>query len=246
MMFLLLEKQMNLTKMSDQLDSTKSEVSRNISRLVEAGLIKKEVDRTYSLSNYGKTVCTQIPSLTFGLINRSFFEKHDFGNMPIQFIQRLGALQENNTIKGYVRVIEKWKNVHKNAEKYIYNILSEVSYDSDIVNTVESKLKNNIKIKSIFAENAIIPDERKKIFEKKNFAKYVRNDVLERRMLKNISIGILLNEKEACVIFPNNNGNPDIEHMFYSTNSDFHQWCVDFFNYSWNDSGSFQESKLKE
>jgi len=244
--FLLLEKQANISTMAKQLDATNPEVHRNISRLLKTGLIKKESDGTYSLSNYGKTVCAQIPSLTFGFVHRKFFENHNFGDMPTQFIQRLGSLQENKTIKGYVKVMEKWKGIHKNAKKFIYNILSEVPYDSEIVDVVESTLKNNINIKSIFAENTITPDERKKIFEKKDFGKYIKNELLERKMLKNISIGILLNEKESGVIFPNNEGRPDMEQMFYSTDADFHQWCLDFFNYNWNISGSFQESKLKE
>jgi len=244
--FLLLEKRANISTMAKQLDAKNPEVHRNISRLLKIGLIKKESDGTYSLSNYGKTVCTQIPSLTFGFVHRKFFENHNFGDMPTQFIQRLASLQENKIIKGYVKVMERWKGIHKNAKKFIYNVLSEVPYDNEIIDAVESKLKNNIKIKSIFAQNTITLDERKTIFEKKNFGKYVKDGLLERKMLKNISLGILLNEKESCVIFPNNEGRPDMEQMFYSTDSDFHQWCLDFFNYSWNISGSFQESKLNE
>jgi len=111
---------------------------------------------------------------------------------------------------------------------------------------VENKLKSGILIRSIFSESTIVPEERKKIFEQKNFRKFVKDGILERRMIKNISIVTLLNEKEAGIIFPSNNGEPDLSEMFYSTDPQFHDWCLDFFNFCWENSGSFQENKLDQ
>ena len=243
-MFSLLEKKSNISKMAKEIDATNPEVHRNFNRLLKTGLILKEPDGNYSLTTFGKVTCNMIPSFEFIAKNRKFFETHNFGDLGIKFIHRLGELEDKKQIKGFVKVIEKWKEVHKNSKKYIYNILSEVPYDTDTVNAVEEKLKKKIKIKTIFSEDAVIPDERKKIFEKKNFAKYVKEEILERKMIKKVSLSIVLNEKESCVIFPKMDGTPDMEQMFYSKNSDFHEWCLDLFNDTWNKASSFQEAKL--
>jgi hypothetical protein len=121
-----------------------------------------------------------------------------------------------------------------------------VPYSSDIIDVISSKLENNVKIQSIFSEKAIIPDERKTIFQKKGFQKYITNNILERKNMKNVSILVLVTDKEAAVFFADNQGKPDLSIMFTSTNSDFHEWCLDYFEWCWKNASSFQESKLKE
>lgn len=240
------EKKLNITRLAEILDATKPEVHRNIGRLIKAGVIEKQVDGNFILTTYGKTILVQIPSLSFISENKQYFSNHTFGNLEKKFIQRIGALHEKKQIKGFVKVLEKWKNIHENAEKYICNILSEVPYSSDIIDIISLKLENNIKIQSIFTENAIIPDERQTIFQKKGFQKYITNSMLERKMMKGVSTLVLVTDNEAAVFFPNNQGIPDLSTMFTSINSDFHEWCMDYFESCWKNASSFQESKLKE
>jgi len=243
--FSLLEKKSNISNMAKELEATSPEVHRNFTRMLKSGLVKKNSDGNFHLSTFGKAICTQIPSFIFVSENRKYFEEHNLGNIPKKFIFRIGQLAERNHIKGFVRVLEKWKEVHENAEKYIYNVLSEVPYSKDIIDAIENKLKNKIKICSVFSQNAIIPEERKTIFKIKNFNKYIQDGLLERKMTKSVSIVILLNEKESCIIFPKQNGDPDMSEMFYSSDSQFHEWCLDYFRYCWEESTSFQESKLQ-
>lgn len=240
----LLEEKSNLTKLAKELDATTSEVHRNLNRLMKTGIIIKESDGNYTLSNYGNAVCLQIPSLLFIPENRKFFDEHDIGQLETKFIQRLGALQEHEHIKGFVKVLEKWKLVHKNSQKYIYNILTEVPYSEDVIDIITSKLKDKINMRSIFVEGVIVSDERKEIFNKKNFSQYIKDGTLERKMSKKTGVITLVNEKEACIIFLKSNGDSDLGEMLYSSDPLFHEWCLDFFNNCWNNSTSFQESKL--
>jgi len=62
--------------------------------------------------------------------------------------------------------------------------------------------------------------------------------------MSHVSIVVLLNEKESCLIFPNQSGEPDMREMFYSIDPEFHEWCLDYFEYCWKNSTSFQESKI--
>lgn len=245
-MLKLAEKKYKVSVIAKELNATVPEVFRNFERLAKAELIYKDSDGNYHLTTYGKTVCSCIPSITFLSQNKKYFKDHDFGDIPQKFIQRMGALVSGQYVKGFVKVQEYWKDIYKNANEYIFNILYEVSYSSDLVESLVEKLKNNVKVNSIFSEAAIIPKERRKILDKIDFKKFIEKGTLEKRMKKDVKVVIILNEKEAGIIFPTVDGDVEMNAMFYSNHPLFHEWCRDYFNYYWQNSGTFQESKLKE
>jgi predicted transcriptional regulator len=242
----LAEKNLNISKLAKLLEATNPEIHRNVGRLSKNGLIVKNPDGNYTLTTFGKATLVQIPSLSFVSENKDFFNSHSLTNVDSKFVQRIGALQGKKRVKGFVKVLEKWQKIQENADEFIYNILSEVPYSKDIVDVISKKLENNISIKSIFSETAIIPENRKKVFEERGFQKYVTKGNLERRISKNIAIGLLISDKEAAVFFQKPDGELDLSEMFTSTESEFRDWCLDYFEEYWKNSTSFQESKLKE
>ena len=237
---------LNISKLANLLDATKPEIHRNVTRLTKAGLIEKNTDGDYGLTVYGNAILVQIPSLTFFAENKQFFKNHTLGNLEDKFIQRIGTLENKKHVKGYVKTLEKWRQIHENAEKYVCNILSEVPYSGDIIEVISKQLKNDIHIRSVFSDKVIVPEERKKIFEEKDFQKYVKNGNLERRMKKNVTVVVIVTDKESAVFFPNLEGTTDLSEMFYSSNPKFREWCYDYFTWCWDNGTSFQESKLSE
>lgn len=228
-----------------ELDATVPEVYRNFERLVKADLIAKEPDGDYSITTYGKIICNQIPSLQFLANNRKYFKEHDFGDCPFKFLQRTGALVEGMHLRGFVKVMEQWKDIYQNAEKYIANILVEIPYTSDLVEPLVKKMSDGIKLRSIISQYSIVPSERKQLLDKLGFKKLIEEGKLERRMKENVSVVLITNEKESCIMFPKKSGEADMSEGFYSSNPDFQEWCYDYFNYCWENSTSFQESKMK-
>lgn len=241
----LLDKKSKVSVIAKDLDATVPEVYRNFERLVKANLIVKDADGDYSITTYGKIICGQIPSLTFLSQNKTYFRNHDFGDLPQKFLQRIGALVNGKHIKGFVKILEQWKNIYKNSDEYIYNILFEVPYESDLLETIVKKVNKGVKVNSIFSESAIIPKDRKQTLEKLGFKKLIEEGLVERKMRENVQVIVVLNEKEACVMFPKVEGEVDVSEMFYSTDVFFHEWCLDYFKYCWDSSKVFQESKLK-
>ena len=120
------EKAWTVSALAKELGATITEVHRNFGRLQKAGLILKNVDGTYNLTLFGKTICSLIPSIAFVSENKKYFENHDFGDLPVKFQNRVGELYKQKHIKGFVKVLEKWRDVHKNATKYIFNVLSSL------------------------------------------------------------------------------------------------------------------------
>jgi len=240
----LFHKKSKVSVIAKELDTSVQEVFRNFERLVKAGLVEKDTDGNYDLTTYGMTVYNQIPSLAFVAANKKYFKDHDFGDLPQKYIQRIGALESGQYVKGFTKVTEQWKNIIKNADEYIYGILSEEPLE--LREPIASKAKDGVKINSIFSESAIVPNSRKQLIDKLDFKTLIKNGLVERKMRKNVKTGVFLSEKEACVMFPKSDDETDISGMFYSQNDTFHEWCLDYFRYCWYGSDVFQESKLKE
>ncbi len=240
----LAKNKLNISKLADIIDATKPEIHRNVTRLTKAGLIEKNIDGDYGLSVYGNAVLAQIPSLTFFTENKQFFKNHTLGNLEDKFIQRIGALENKKHVKGYVKTLEKWRQIQENAEKYIYNILSEVPYSGDIIEVISKQLKNDLHIRSVFSDKVIVPEDRKKIFEERDFQKYVKSGNLERKIKKNVTVVVLVTDKESAAFFPNIEGTTDLSEMFYSSNAKFREWCYDYFTWCWDNGTNFQESKI--
>jgi predicted transcriptional regulator len=173
-----------------------------------------------------------------------YFEDHDFSDVPTKFIMRSGQLAGGKYIKGVVKILEQWKSIYKNADEYIYEALNEVPLD--LIEPLVKRIKSGIKLHYIFSESAIVPQGRKELLKKLEFDKLIEKGLVERKMKDKIQTVVVLNEKEACVLFPNKEGEADISEMFYGNDPMFHEWCLDYFRYCWYGSDIFQESKLKE
>ena len=242
--FRLLEKKSRVTTMAKKLDVTAQEVSRNFDRLSNAGLIRKGNDNYFSLTSYGKAVCSQIPSLSFLSKNKKYFEEHNFGNIPTKFIQRIGALENTSYVEGVVKVLDKWKSIYKNANDYVFDVISEIPLD--ITEQLIKRVKKGVKYQHITSERARIPKGRKKLFESIGYYQLLEQEKIRRRMKKNVTVSVIINEEEAAVMFPGRKGEPDLREMFYGKTPLFHEWCVDYFKYCWNISDTFREFKLQE
>lgn len=241
----LLDGTTKVSTIAKELDATVPEVYRNFERLVKADLISKNSDGSYGITTIGKILCSQVSLMEFVSDNKKYFKGHDFEQLPSKYLQRLGALKSGQHVKGFVKVQEKWKDMYNNAEKYICNILFEVPYTPDITELLVKKINSGVMLRSIFSESAIIPKERKQVLDKMGFKDLIQQGKIERKMQEDVKTIVILNEKEAGVMFPAS-GEVDMSEGFFSDDMIFHEWCLDYFNSSWDNAGPFRETKLKE
>lgn len=234
-----------ISVVAKELDATVPEVFRNFERLAKAGLVAKDSDGSYSISTAGRLLYSQVTLVKFLSENKQYLRTHGFSDISDKFLQRIGALESGQHVRGFVKVLEKWREIYDSAETYICNVLFEVPYTADFIEPIVNKVGRGVKIKSVFSSSAIIPNDRKEILEKHGFKKMIEDGRVERRMKDDIRTVAVLNEKEACVMFPTLDGSPDISEGFYSKDPRFHEWCLDYFTHCWDKSGPFLETKLK-
>jgi predicted transcriptional regulator len=241
---------MNLTLIAKHLGITMQEAHRNFNRLMDAGIVSRDSNGSYSLTTFGNTIVTQIPSINFLSRNRNYFSDHYFANLPMKFVQRIGSLDNSKFMAGLVAVIEDIKELYRHSEEYIYGMIPQVPLDLMEVaaNTVTER---KIKFNYILPKNAIIPKKGKDFLNEINYQELLKKGLVERKMIDEVKVSVVLNEKKALVMFPSVKGETDMNGAFSSSidrenNRLFHEWCLDYFRYCWLGSKPFDNSKLRE
>jgi len=248
--FMISCQRLNLSSLAKSLNLTMQEVHRNTKRLIDVGLIEKNLEGIFLLTTFGSAIIKQISIFDFISNNKNYFSDHILGNIPIKFIQRIGALSEGKFISGIVRVIESWKRLYNESNEYIYGILPQIPLE--LIQTVIPKIKNEgIRFNYILPKNAIVPKLRSDIQKSSGYTELLKQGIIERKMIDRVDVAVILNEKQATVMFPTIKGETDMNCMFISNDlrsNDglFHEWCLDFFKYCWHNSKSFDERKLVE
>jgi len=243
-LFDLIRKPSRVTTMAKKFNVTAQEIHRNFERMVNSGLIIKQKDNNYGLTTFGKTICTQIHSVSFLSQNKKYLTTHGFGNLPPKFLRRVGDLSDSQEITGVSKVLETWKKIYRSADEYIFNVLDETPLD--LIELMIKRVKRGTKYRHIISENATIPKGRKKLLEKSDFYPLLKAEKIQRRMLNTVQISVIINEKSAGLMFPDLSGKPDLRSIFYSQDESFREWCSDYFKYCWNSSDPFKEFKLQE
>jgi predicted transcriptional regulator len=105
-----------LSSLARELDSSVQDVYRNVNRLTDIGLVKREDGKIY-LTEYGRIVTKQIPYFIFMKKHRKFFEEHTLGDIHEKFLQRIGALQSCELVCSVAAVMERLKKLEFDAKK---------------------------------------------------------------------------------------------------------------------------------
>jgi predicted transcriptional regulator len=246
----LTEQDTKLSQLAKDLGVTMQEVHRNVNRLMEVGLIKKNSEGRFSLTTFGNTIIMQIPAYDFLSRNKEYFLDHNLGQIPMKFVHRIGALNNSEYVAGLVAVIERWKQLYNESSEYIYGMAPQIPLE--LIESVIPKVKDDgVKFNYILPQKAIVPKKRTQLLSQAGFYDLLKMEkkVVDRRMVERVHVAVVLNEKQATVMFPTVKDKivADMNSMFYSRNDSlFHEWCLDYFRYCWYNSKPFDESKLLE
>lgn len=250
-LFKLTQGSIRLAKIAKDLNVTMQEVHRNVNRLTEAGIIDKNSSGSFFLTTFGNIIIKQISTFGFLSRNRTYFSEHILADLPMKFVQRIGSLDNSEYINGFVAVLELWKKLYNSASEYIYAMLPQIPFE--LIEAVISKIKKDgIKFSYILPQNAVVPKKGFDLLKAAGFQDLLRSGIAERRMIDKITTAVVLNERQATVLFPNSKGITDMNSLFSSRFGDgeqnrlFHEWCLDFYRYNWYTSKSFDEKRLME
>lgn len=238
-----------LSSIAKELKITTQETHRNLNKLMNSNIIQKDFKGYFSLTVFGDIIIKNISAINFLSKHKRFFSEHDFHNIPIKFIQRIGALEKSDFISGFVAVIEHIKRMYQNCEKYIYSILPQVPLDL-IHTAIPIVRERGLKFKHILPIDALIPKISEEFLKNEGYSQLLHTGIIERRMISRTNLGIVLTENQALVMFPLSKGYVDMNFIFCNNVSMddglFHEWCLDYFIEIWNNAKTFDVDKLKK
>ncbi|TFH14639.1 hypothetical protein E4H04_09855 [Candidatus Bathyarchaeota archaeon] len=209
----------NLTRIAKDLDFTAQGTSRNVARLVETSLIRRNPDGEYELTPYGSVSLRLLSAYEFVSRNRQYFLGHDVSVLPYEFINRLGELNASSFQEDFIANFAYSEAMMRAAEKYVYTIGEQFHVNAPPI--IGEKIKLGVAFRTIFPETVVPPP---------GFRPAASG--VERRTLPSVKIRIFMNDKEAFVGFPTLEGKIDYT-IFVSKDAKFRRWCLDLFNYFW-------------
>lgn len=238
---LLAEKHHRSTEISKKIDASIQETHRNTARMTDAGLIVKDSDGFFNLTNYGRVVTKQIPYFEFFRLNKKFFEDHTVGKIPEKFIQRIGSLKNCQKISSVTVVLEHLKKIESSAQKELKLMVNQAWEEEG--KALIACNKKGVKVRVILGKDTIFPKEIIESAKKTN--KNLDGKLSEQRMIESVPISLYISHNMAGIIFPNLKGEVDMNTLLQSEDPEFRNWCEDVFEYYWSQSGRFNLEKTR-
>ena len=224
-----------LSQLTVKLSATPQETSKHLARLRDAKLIEKDSDGFFSLSAFGKIIVNLLPSIKFLMQHREYFTSHDISSLPLEFIERLGELQEGQFGERVGSVLAHIQQVVQDAEEYIW-LMSDHPLGGEEYVTRSGKLESTDSVRW----RIIIPSDSSIDWTRLRADVATHKGRIEYCLIQDpndIKAGIAMNEKIAGLTFPNTTGKLDFNSGFRSDNPIFRQWCQDLFEYHWSKAG---------
>ena len=232
-----------LSDISKEIDSTAQEVYRNINRLMKSKMVEKTNSNTYRITDIGKILISMTSIPMFIDKNRSFFNEHALDELPLKFMKRIGDLEDSELISGVTSVLDRITRIYENSEEFIDDAISESFDDFDEI--ILKKISKKIPYRHIIGKNQKEQKNRQSNLDQNGYYEAIEKGIIKRKLLSRVNFTLIINEKESAVIFPGRDKNPDFRMMFYGTGKEFHDWCVDLYEYCWQLGKNYNRKPLK-
>ena len=224
----LAETPMNVTQLSKIIGLSLTETSRHLSRLCEVGLTQKEVEGLYNVSSFGKTFLSQLSGTEFISMHREYFNNHSLTCLPLEYIGRLGELNNTVFVDDVMVVFKNIENMMQTAEEYIWRITDR--FLMLLLPNILSATKRGVGYKLVYPRDIVFPPDVKLTAELRESRD---NGLFSAKSMETSCVFLTMSEKEvAALSFPTLDGR--FEYWgFTSTDEQVHRWCKDLFQHYW-------------
>ncbi len=212
---------LKLSQLSRKLELTVTEASRHLQRLSEAKLVQKDSDGFFSLAPFGTLTLSALSDLSFAAKHRDYFTEYDISNLPLEFIERIGELENGAYIAEALKNLEEGEKKIQEAKKFVWILSDEVLASS--IPSLAKKVKEPFDLRIILPEGKFPPESKSRLTSTMG---------VQKRVLPKTDVLIVLTEKYAVFCLPTRSGKIDYT-GFTGTDPKFHQWCKDLFLHYW-------------
>lgn len=235
--------------MSKTLDLQPQAVSRNLTRLVEIGLIRRNEASDYELTPYGATSLTQLEPFSFLSGNKEYMSTHWTDRLPLEFQGRLGELKNCEQVEETLDMLSNMERVFEEAEEwYKYITPSRIASHASLQFAIQ-QLDRGVTIQALEPLDYTLSEKSINRIPEEDIRAMLDHQVkgnLEYRYLDEVKLKIYMSEKEVAILsLPKIDGEVDMM-GFISSDPWFHRWCSDLFDHYWERSNTKTTSWLQE
>lgn len=222
---------LRFTDLSRQMETSDAELSRNLRRLLDSGLIEKHSSGAFENTPLAKVILTFIPGLEVLTKHMDYFRSHDITHLPKELILHLDSLSEAHCISEPFKIFAAIEQVFSSVEKLFYGLWvfgREFLTREEISHTVrlkESILNNGTEVRSLLLEKEL------PIFTR---AFPELSALVHVRVLKDTPVSLALSDASAIVFFTDRSGRLDFNYAFFGEDEGFLRWCRDLFVWYWD------------
>lgn len=213
-------KNLKMQEIGQKLSLTHTEVFRQLQRLSEALLIQKQLDGSYAITQNGILLLRFADAFKFVSKFKQMLLTRDIQRIPYQFVNRLGELVEASLSTNSIEMVNSAEQLIINSEKYLW-IIGERPL-SFLAPRVAEKVQKGLSIKLLFDESC---------------SKYYENvpevkGMIEKRVIANIPLILIINEKSAGINMLSIDGRAD-NAIFFGGDPALLKWASDLFLFYW-------------
>ena len=241
-LLLLKKAPMKLSHISSKLDFTVQETSRNVTRLSEAKLIRKDADGSFHLTPYCEETLNLLSGLDFLFKNRDYFLTHSLSSFPEQFRAGLGMLNKFEPCLDIMVVFRNIENMIAKAEKFVW-ILSNQVLASTIPLLVQ-ELERGGEFRLLMPKDYRPSDDIRSLATNPGFHKARRSNKFENKFLDKVDLFLCLSDKEVAALgFPNLEGK--IDYTGFRASGDLNVgWAKSLYGHYWDKATSHVPDKI--
>ncbi len=209
-------KDYKMRELGRHLDLTATEVFRQVKRLIEARLVQRLPEGSYTITPYGRLVLQLSASHEFVLKHKDYFLTHDLSRLPYPFINRIGELSQASLSMESYRNITWGEELVGQAQQYFWAIV-------DGPGNERLPVAAGVKYRFLLPESLLPAGS----------GPPGSVHGIEVKGLSDIPAIIALTEKEAGVFFYLLNGRADYA-GFLAKDSSSLNWVKDLFQHYWD------------
>jgi predicted transcriptional regulator len=221
----------NLTQISNTLNLKLSETRRHLSRLTQIGLIMRQPEGTYILTNFGNQILAQIDNIRFFTNNKDYFEYHSLRKIPQEFQWRLSSLSESEYITDVLEFIRNIDKIIRNAKVEILMLVEQ--FPLNFLSVILDAIDRGVNFKILESSHrAIYSNLNELAHENQGLIKMHITSQVKQRIIDSVDTFMLISENEGVLAFPLIKGEIDFKGFKIGSEKAV-IWCKDFFDYYW-------------
>lgn len=210
-------------------DMSDAEAARQLQRLAEANLIRRDADGLYGITPFGRLVLSQLAGLGFISKHSAYFAEYDTSVIPDELVGRFGELSEGKVGDNPMENFEEVGEAIREAKRLTW-VLIDQRVEREI-SVLGGKARADFDLRLLAPESAMLPDGRATIPSKA--------PGVQKRVLEPVNVTVIVTEKRAGFGLPDFNGR--LHHASISGDDPrLIGWCRDLFLHYWEKGKPFR------